>query len=98
MPWSRWIALVLLSTCLLMAYASRGSRWDAPLAPFYMQRKPVWPSFVLSPKILSILGHCAVARHSALALNRESKYREIESPAVLNGINKLWAGGLNAGG
>lgn len=52
MALDRWIALVLLSTCLLYGYVAWFTM-DANLAPF-MQRKPVWPSSF--PKILSILG------------------------------------------
>ncbi|SFR52796.1 putative tricarboxylic transport membrane protein [Yoonia tamlensis] len=52
MALDRWIALVLLSICLLYGYTA----WltmDANLAPF-MQRKPIWPSTF--PKVLSIFG------------------------------------------
>jgi putative tricarboxylic transport membrane protein len=52
MALDRWIALVLLSICLLYGYVAWFTM-DANLAPF-MQRKPVWPSSF--PKILSILG------------------------------------------
>lgn len=52
MALDRWIALVLLSICLLYGYTAWFTM-DADLAPF-MQRKPIWPSTF--PKVLSILG------------------------------------------
>jgi len=52
MALDRWIALVLLSICLIYGYTAWFTM-DANLAPF-MQRKPVWPSSF--PKILSIFG------------------------------------------
>lgn len=52
MALDRWIALALLSICLLYGYTAWFTM-DASLAPF-MQRKPVWPSTF--PKVLSILG------------------------------------------
>lgn len=52
MALDRWIALVLLSICLLYGYTAWFTM-DANLAPF-MQRNPVWPSSF--PKILSVFG------------------------------------------
>lgn len=52
MALDRWIALVLLSICLLYGYTAWFTM-DAKLAPF-MQRNPVWPSSF--PKILSVAG------------------------------------------
>lgn len=52
MALDRWIALALLSICLLYGYTAWFTM-DASLAPF-MQRKPVWPSTF--PKVLSVLG------------------------------------------
>lgn len=52
MTLDRWIALVLLSICMLYGYTAWFTM-DASLAPF-MQRNPVWPSSF--PKILSIFG------------------------------------------
>lgn len=52
MALDRWIALVLLSICLLYGYTAWFTM-DADLAPF-MQRKPIWPSTF--PKVLSIFG------------------------------------------
>lgn len=52
MALDRWIALVLLSICLLYGYVAWFTM-DASLAPF-MQRKPIWPSTF--PKILSVFG------------------------------------------
>jgi|TARA_R110002012_G_scaffold108849_2_gene251799 putative tricarboxylic transport membrane protein len=52
MALDRWIALVLLSICLIYGYTAWFTM-DANVAPF-MQRKPVWPSSF--PKILSIFG------------------------------------------
>ncbi len=52
MALDRWIALVLLSICLLYGYIAWFTM-DANLAPF-MQRKPIWPSTF--PKVLSIFG------------------------------------------
>lgn len=52
MALDRWIALVLLSICLLYGYTAWFTM-DASLAPF-MQRKPIWPSTF--PKVLSIIG------------------------------------------
>ena len=52
MALDRWIALVLLSICLLYGYTAWFTM-DAGLAPF-MQRKPIWPSTF--PKVLSIFG------------------------------------------
>lgn len=52
MALDRWIALVLLSICLIYGYTAWFTM-DANLAPF-MQHKPVWPSSF--PKILSIFG------------------------------------------
>lgn len=52
MALDRWIALILLSICLLYGYTAWFTM-DANLAPF-MQRKPIWPSTF--PKILSLFG------------------------------------------
>lgn len=52
MALDRWIALVLLSICLIYGYTAWFTM-DANLAPF-MQRNPIWPSSF--PKILSIFG------------------------------------------
>lgn len=54
MALDRWIALALLSICLLYGYTAWFTM-DANLAPF-MQRNPIWPSSF--PKILSIFGIC----------------------------------------
>ena len=52
MALDRWIALILLSVCLLYGYIAWFTM-DGSLAPF-MQRKPIWPSTF--PKILSVFG------------------------------------------
>ncbi|MFQ3184890.1 MAG: putative tricarboxylic transport membrane protein [Octadecabacter sp.] len=54
MTLDRWIALVLVSICLIYGYTAWFTM-DGTLAPF-MQRKPIWPSSF--PKILSIFGIC----------------------------------------
>ena len=52
MALDRWIALVLLGTCLAYGYAAWFTM-DGNLAPF-MRRNPIWPSTF--PKVLSVLG------------------------------------------
>ncbi len=55
MALDRWIALILLTICLVYGYTA----WflmDVGLAPF-MKRNPIWPSTF--PKVLSILGIAA---------------------------------------
>lgn len=64
MALDRWIALVLLSICLVYGYAAWFTM-DADLAPF-MQRNPIWPSTF--PKVLSILG---IATSLAILLGLE---------------------------
>ena len=52
MALDRWIALILLGTCMAYGYAAWFTM-DSGLAPF-MQRNPIWPSTF--PKVLSVLG------------------------------------------
>jgi putative tricarboxylic transport membrane protein len=52
MALDRWIALVILSICLIYGYAAFFTM-DQLLPPF-MQRNPIWPSTF--PKVLSVLG------------------------------------------
>lgn len=55
MALDRWIALVLLSICLIYGYTAWFTMDDG-LAPF-MRRNPIWPSTF--PKMLSLLGIAA---------------------------------------
>ncbi|MCP5072885.1 MAG: tripartite tricarboxylate transporter TctB family protein [Rhodobacteraceae bacterium] len=57
MALDRWIALVLLGSCLTYGYAAWFTM-DGNLAPF-MKRNPIWPSTF--PKVLSVLGIFATA-------------------------------------
>lgn len=52
MALDRWIALGLLSLCLVYGYTAWFTM-DGSLAPF-MRRNPIWPSTF--PKVLSVLG------------------------------------------
>ncbi len=52
MALDRWVALVLLGSCLAYGYAAWFTM-DGNLPPF-MRRTPIWPSTF--PKVLSILG------------------------------------------
>ncbi|MGJ8623459.1 MAG: tripartite tricarboxylate transporter TctB family protein [Yoonia sp.] len=74
MALDRWIALVLLSICLLYGYTAWFTM-DANLAPF-MQRKPIWPSTF--PKVLSLFG-IALSLVILLGLEKdEQKIGEID--------------------
>lgn len=64
MALDRWIALFLLSICLIYGYAAWFTMDDG-LPPF-MQRNPIWPSTF--PKVLSILG---IATSLAILLGLE---------------------------
>ena len=55
MALDRWIALIILSICLIYGYTAWFTM-DAGLAPF-MKRNPIWPSTF--PKVLSILAIAA---------------------------------------
>lgn len=52
MALDRWIALTILSICLIYGYTAFFTM-DAGLPPF-MQRNPIWPSTF--PKVLAVMG------------------------------------------